>query len=234
MTNPAPKCEICGDPSFDGRRCRGCRAAMANPSLPVDARPAPSDTPPPLNTGRVTAGDIAWLKGAKDQGHCGEGTSERKGRDEHNARIDRLLYSAEQRNATITERDALKAEMRNAVEDHGFASLDDLVENGRVGRSFMEELDRLIKGTPAFNAWAPLNDPAEILHDLQNHYEDELSTLRFERDRAVEAAMRLNSAADSYWNTRHKRSERIGRENDICAAQQHLRNAIQPKGNGDA
>jgi hypothetical protein len=39
----------------------------------------------------VTRGDIMWLERAKDVGHCGEGSMERRGRDEHNARIDRIL-----------------------------------------------------------------------------------------------------------------------------------------------
>lgn len=49
-------CEICGDPSSDGRRYRGCRAAMANPPLSVDERPASSDTQPTLNTVDVAEG----------------------------------------------------------------------------------------------------------------------------------------------------------------------------------
>lgn len=39
----------------------------------------------------ATQRDIDWLRGMKDSGHCGEGTLERRSRDEWNDRIDRLL-----------------------------------------------------------------------------------------------------------------------------------------------
>jgi Lar family restriction alleviation protein len=39
----------------------------------------------------IRESDIDWLRRAKDVGHCGEGTMERRARDEHNDRVDRIL-----------------------------------------------------------------------------------------------------------------------------------------------
>ena len=50
-----------------------------------------TDDPEPAVAVGVEKGDIQWLERAKDVGHCGEGTAERRPRDEHNARIDRIL-----------------------------------------------------------------------------------------------------------------------------------------------
>lgn len=163
MTNPAPKCEICGDPSFDGRRCRGCRAAMANPPLPADEHPRPSDTPPPLNTVDVAEGRrlLAEVKAGLQNFDYGPGGS-------MGARLAKALSeSLAATDATIAERDALKAEVERLKRENAEAM--STVEGlGRLG----ETVNRFLSHEGHFDARGLARENI---------------TLRSERDRAVGA-----------------------------------------------
>lgn len=58
------------------------------------------------------------------------------------------------------------------ITDEGFKDAADVLENARIGRSFMERLDA-VRRTPGWGHWAPADDPTEIVTDLLNKLADE-------------------------------------------------------------
>lgn len=48
----------------------------------------------------------------------------------------------------------------------------ELIDMANVGQSLMERIADLIKQDGPFKGWMPADDPAEIVFDLVNHYED--------------------------------------------------------------
>lgn len=54
----------------------------------------------------------------------------------------------------------------------GLKTAAELIDMANVGQSLMERIADLIKQDGPFKGWMPADDPAEIVFDLVNHYED--------------------------------------------------------------
>jgi hypothetical protein len=59
-----------------------------------------------------------------------------------------------------------------ALAETGCRDFADLTDMARVGKSLLESIDALVKHPGPFHGWMPNDDPAEIVFDLVNHYED--------------------------------------------------------------
>jgi hypothetical protein len=58
------------------------------------------------------------------------------------------------------------SDLKEALELAGCESADQLIDMARVGSSLMNCIDDVIKQDGPFKDWSPMNDPAEIVHDL--------------------------------------------------------------------
>lgn len=54
----------------------------------------------------------------------------------------------------------------------GLKTTAELIDMANVGQSLMERIVDLTKQEGPFNGWMPADDPAEIVFDLVNHYDD--------------------------------------------------------------
>lgn len=57
------------------------------------------------------------------------------------------------------------------------ATIDDAISNVALAEAFMERIED-VRSCPFVTNWRPADSPAEIIVDLVNHFEDELTTLR--------------------------------------------------------
>ena len=64
----------------------------------------------------------------------------------------------------------------NALEMTGLKTEAELIDMANVGQSLMERIADLVKQEGPFKGWMPADDPAEIVFDLVNHYEEAPST----------------------------------------------------------
>jgi hypothetical protein len=70
---------------------------------------------------------------------------------------------------------ALLAEVtagREALEMTGCKDAAELIDMANVGKSLLERIADLTKAEGPFKGWMPADDPAEIVFDLVNHYEE--------------------------------------------------------------
>lgn len=70
--------------------------------------------------------------------------------------------------------------LKHALEMTGQTTVEELIDMANVGCSLMDAI-ALLDGP--FKDWAPADDPAEIVVDLVNHYEDRLSRIQEENER---------------------------------------------------
>jgi hypothetical protein len=97
------------------------------------------------------------------------------------------------------------AEAANAVtkvlEETGLATLEEVIDRALVGASLMDEIASLTKQEP-WAGWMPNNDPAEIVFDMVNHYEDCLRSSEASRVLELEAALGglMEHARPSNWD----------------------------------
>lgn len=64
------------------------------------------------------------------------------------------------------------ANLADALAETGLASIQDLIDMAKVGSSLMDTIAVVTQAEGPFKHWTPAEDPAEIVIDLINHYED--------------------------------------------------------------
>ncbi len=127
--------------------------------------------------GSVGGGDTASGNDGREDGEGGTGAQSRLQR--RNGRL--YLRHADESGALSADSvghdlDDLKA----AIELAGCDTAENLIDMARIGSNVMEAIDDIRKLDGPFKDWAPMDDPAEIVHDLYN-------ALEYAREKAAAA-----------------------------------------------
>ncbi|MEJ6845127.1 hypothetical protein V3589_02740 [Sinorhizobium fredii] len=73
----------------------------------------------------------------------------------------------------------------------GLATLEELIDMANVGQSLMNAIDTYTKSPSLIEDWSPADDPAEIVGDLYNRFEESINCHKAELDRLKAAEARL-------------------------------------------
>lgn len=98
--------------------------------------------------------------------------------------------------ALVAAHQTHEREVIELLEKTGEKSIAEVIGMANVGSSLMERIHILTKDPGPFHAWTPADDPAEIVFDLVNHYEDEATALKLNRDQYQQAYRHWSMIAD--------------------------------------
>ncbi|TCN30300.1 hypothetical protein [Sinorhizobium americanum] len=87
--------------------------------------------------------------------------------------------------------------LAEALKMNGLATVEELVDMANVGQWLMNAIDTYTKAPSLIEDWSPADDPAEIVGDLYNRFEESINCHRADLDRlkAAEAAL---AGVDAY------------------------------------
>ncbi|NTE68371.1 hypothetical protein G6M85_22510 [Agrobacterium tumefaciens] len=118
--------------------------------------------------GSVGRGNSASGNDGREDDEGGAGPQSRLQR--RNGRL--YLRHADESDALTTDSVAgLSDDLLDVLELAGCATAENLIDMARIGSNFMEAIDDVRKLDGPFKDWAPMDDPAEIVHDLYNALE---------------------------------------------------------------
>lgn len=74
-------------------------------------------------------------------------------------------------------------DLKNALEMTGCRDAEDLIDMANVGRSLMNAIDTYTAPVSLIEGWSPADDPAEIVGDLYNLFEESVNCHKADLDR---------------------------------------------------
>ncbi|MBD9635932.1 hypothetical protein IB277_06445 [Ensifer sp. ENS07] len=105
----------------------------------------------------------------------------------------------------------MSGDLKHALEMTGLATAEELIDIAKVGLSLMNAIDTFIKAPSLIEGWSPADDPAEIVGDLYNLFEESINCHKADLDRLRVAEEKLQKAAEAvaYLLNRSKRDEKL-------------------------
>ncbi|RVI02594.1 hypothetical protein CN205_25655 [Sinorhizobium meliloti] len=89
----------------------------------------------------------------------------------------------------------MNSDLKHALEMTGLTTIEELIDMANVGQSLLSAIDTYTKAPSLIEDWSPADDPAEIVGDLYNRFEESIHCHKADLER-LKAAQQTKAVED--------------------------------------